>query len=1478
MRLKFILPMLLFVGSLAAQNNCLITSLTATVISPNPGSCQYYVVLAFLHTGTTNQFTVTGNGNTYGTYPYTHLPVQVGPFTAMASVTHKEFVVTDAVLQDCHASVSVDIPACSLAACNIHDLSVVTGTCDPTTNTYDLYLKYGVTNPSDSTVDVYAGNGTLLGNYPISTTPIHILHFPWGGGALDAVKVCVHNNNDCCTSTQFAPPACILSSICIQNLTVTTDGCTSDSTYRAIINFQTIAPIVTDSFLVYANGNYFGTYAYNSLPLTINNFPYDGGTTDYVKICLKTPVQPQINLCCAIKEYTVPDCLPIFPCSIKNLTATVGPCTSDSTFKVTINFMVKDSTQVDSFDVYGSTGHIGRYGLNQLPLTISNFPWNHQVYNVFYVCTGGTNMPGCCRSLKIVAPNCLPFGPCEISAMNVTTGPCTSDTTYRVILTFQASNPGNGTFTVYENGDTLGVFPLTSNPLTIPNFHWSGNPTDIITVCINGASTPGAVGCCLKKEFNVPDCLHPKPCSISNLTATPGPCDPNAPTFSLVVNFSVQNPGNTSFDLYAGNNVLLGTFPIAALPLTIPNFPAVTGTTGHIRVCINDHPNCCAEVNFTAPNCGPCAITNLHATIGDCTSDSTYAVTVNFSAVNPPSGSFQLYANGNLFGTYNISQLPLSIPNFPWNGANNNYIKVCFVTPAGSVTCCAATDFAVPNCIYHPCVVQNLAVETGDCTGDSSYVVKINFSVTNPPPSDSFMLFANGTLFGTFNINQLPLTINHFPWNGQPINSVRVCFVFSTNPPQYCCETKEFPVPTCLPQACLIENLTVVTGDCTSDSTYVVTINFTALNPLPGNIFAVYDNGVLFGTYNLTQLPLVIANFHWNGANNNVIRVCMTGVNVPPTSYTCCAIKEFPVPSCLFHGPCDIHDLTAVPGNCEPNGTYHLTINFGVNNPPSTTFGVWANGTFFGTYNLNQLPLTIPNYPWDSAAVDFVKVCFSTNGAIGCCATKEFQVPPCVYSGSCAINDLTAVPGDCTGDSTYVLKINFIAVNPPSSSFVVFANGTLFGTYNLSQLPLTITNFPWNGGAVDVVKVCFPNSTNISTCCATKEFQVPTCLGQSNCSINNLHAVVGDCTSDSTYNLTINFSVNNPIGTSFGVWANGNFLGIFNLSQLPLTIPNFPWNGSPVNTVKVCFGNAGVVTCCAVAEFHVPTCLTQGGPCEVLNLKVDTGGCTGDSLYSVTINFTVNNPPSNAFQLYANGSLFGTYSLNQLPLTIPNFPWNGGVNDVVKVCIVPGPNIVACCAIKEFPVPTCLFNNPCGLGDLHVIKTKCLCGKFFAIVWFTYQTAGSGGYDVYQNGNLLGNFPYNTPQPLILGEFLGDSTTHYEFTVKDHNHPDCHTSATLGTVNCGTTPAPVINNYGSNLIVSPNPAGDWMHVNLQMTNGAKAGQTIVDIIQADGRLVKSISIGDGNDFQIDVSYLPSGIYRLMLRTEAGRFETSFAKQ
>ncbi len=101
--------------------------------------------------------------------------------------------------------------------------------------------------------------------------------------------------------------------------------------------------------------------------------------------------------------------------------------------------------------------------------------------------------------------DCNPNNTCNINNLTVTTGTC-SATGYVLTLDFDYANAGSTTFEVHNSsGGLVGTFPLTSLPLTITNYLFTGqNTADFLTVNISGSTT-----CVATQQWSVPNCGNP---------------------------------------------------------------------------------------------------------------------------------------------------------------------------------------------------------------------------------------------------------------------------------------------------------------------------------------------------------------------------------------------------------------------------------------------------------------------------------------------------------------------------------------------------------------------------------------------------------------------------------------------------------------------------------------------------------------------------------------------------------------------------------------------------------------------------------------------------------------------------------------------------------------------------------------------------------------------------------------------------------
>ncbi|MDC8004787.1 hypothetical protein POV27_12050 [Aureisphaera galaxeae] len=199
-----------------------------------------------------------------------------------------------------------------------------------------------------------------------------------------------------------------------------------------------------------------------------------------------------------------------------------------------------------------------------------------------------------------------PADGCDITNVAVEVGDCDpAGNVYVVTINFEVINATNDTFDVYGlNGEFIGNFPLSSLPLTL-EFESNGTDFGGVLVCVN--DNPD---CCAEITWVPPTCGGGGECSITNLVADIGDCNPTG-GYTVTIDFEYENPGNDFFDLFTLDGQFIGFFELASLPITV-TFPP-TGDFGGALVCINDTPDCCAEIDWVAPTCDdPCQCNDLY--------------------------------------------------------------------------------------------------------------------------------------------------------------------------------------------------------------------------------------------------------------------------------------------------------------------------------------------------------------------------------------------------------------------------------------------------------------------------------------------------------------------------------------------------------------------------------------------------------------------------------------------------------------------------------------------------------------------------------------------------------------------------------------------------------------------------------------------------------------------------------------------------
>ncbi|MDQ3551066.1 MAG: hypothetical protein M3413_06035 [Bacteroidota bacterium] len=286
-----------------------------------------------------------------------------------------------------------------------------------------------------------------------------------------------------------------------------------------------------------------------------------------------------------------------------------------------------------------------------------------------------------------------------------------------------------------------------------------------------------------------------------------------------------------------------------------------------------------------------------------------------------------------------------------------------------------------------------------------------------------------------------------------------------------------------------------------------------------------------------------------------------------------------------------------------------------------------------------------------------------------------------ISNQECKISDLVIETGECTSTNTYHLTINFRHNQGNNQHFDVYIrNNIKIGTFKSSDLPIKIKDFKRSGNSHDFIKVV---AHEIPGCFAVAEFKPPVCE-KHNCSISDLKTETGECTSDNTYNLYVNFKHNLPANTTFDLFTRNNHkIGSYKVQDLPIKINDFHKSGSSHDFIKVVIN--GYPDCYLVHEFKPPECKKK--ECSISNVVVHIGECTSDNTYNLHINFNHANAGNALFNVYIrDNKLVGTYKLSELPIKIKDFKLSGRDHDFIRVCINDNPD---CCKIIEFKPPNC---------------------------------------------------------------------------------------------------------------------------------------------------------------------------------------------
>jgi len=1321
---------------------CEITNLTAMAQACDAsGNFDVALDLDVTSAGANNTFTVSGNGTNYGTFNYNDLPITLQDL-AGDNTTNYQFEVTDTNDSNCSANTTLGMIDCP--DCVISNFTATAQTCD-TDGTFDVVIDLDITALGVSNTFALSGNGTNYGTFNYNDLPITLSDL-MGDNSTNYTFVAEDSDlSNCTSSTNLGVVDCPVCSI--SNFTATPQACGTDGMFDVVLDFDVANPGASGLFSITGNGNTYGLTSYANLPITIENLVGDN-STDYEFIVTDNNLAD----CNASANVGAINC-PV--CSISDLSVEETFCDLDGTFDVVIDFSILNPGN-SGFTLAGNGTNYGTFQYSDLPLTIENLVGDNSTAYEFVVTD--VELQDCSASMDLGLINC-PV--CSISDLSVTQGDCQTDGTFDVVIDFNVANTISDFFNIAGNGTNYGDFEYSDLPITIENL--AGDNATAYEFVVTDTDDSN---CSAAMTLGVVDCPI---CNISDLSVTQGGCQMDG-TFDVVVNFNVANPSSNSFTL-VGNGTDYGTFEYANLPITIENLVGDNSTAYEFIVTDTENANCSAATGLGVVNCPVCSISDLSVTQGDCQTDGTFDVVVNFNAANPSSDSFTLAGNGTNYGTFEYANLPITIENL---AGDNSTAYEFVVTDMENSNCSAAMELGVVDCPI--CSISNLMVDLGMCNDNGTYSLTLNFEHENTA-SVNFSVFSGETSIGSFAYADLPVTIEAFQNMEGAMQSITV----SDNDNLDCSATTEFEGLDCPVLECFISNVVAEAHECDEDGNFLVDIDFDVVDG--GSMgFTIVGNGTNYGTFEYGMDFYTIGPLAGDG--ETIYEFIVSDVE----NEGCSAFTGFEA-AIDCSPPCNIFDVAVHLGSCNDDGTYSLTLNFEHENTTNDSFDLHFGEISLGSFAYSDLPLTIESFPTDGG--DFDSITISDNDNADCSTTFEFEALDCPII-QCVIGELVIEVLDCDEDGNFAVSISFAFEDVGDEGFKVRGNGMDYGNFSYSDLPIILSGLAGDG-ETDYEFIVIDNA--MEDCSSAAGIGTIECAGGT-CSINDLIAEAGDCDDDGNFFVDIEFSAEFGSEQGFTIVGNGNNYGNFQYGQDFYTVGPLAGDGSTIYEFVVRdIQNAD----CSAAFVFEETISCGGNDCNFSEISVTTGDCNEDGTYSLTLDFVHENTTNNFFELHFGEMSLGTFEYSDLPVVIEAFPTDGG--DFDSITISDNDN-ADCSTTVEFEALDCPLVQ-CAIANVVAEAHECdVNGQFLVDVSFDIDNPASQSFRIRGNGNDYGTFVYGAPFYTI-GPLDGNGTTIYEFVVTDIEDENCSDFATLEAVNC-TPPACNI----SNLTTSLSDCGD----------------------------------------------------------------------
>ncbi|MES2800361.1 MAG: PKD domain-containing protein [Bacteroidota bacterium] len=289
----------------------------------------------------------------------------------------------------------------------------------------------------------------------------------------------------------------------------------------------------------------------------------------------------------------------------------------------------------------------------------------------------------------------------------------------------------------------------------------------------------------------VADCGLLTPCDMTNLTATPGACNPANNQYSLTGQITFSSPpasGTLTVTSSCGGSQTFNA------PFGSPANYSLTGLTSNGANCtvtatFSADNTCTRTQNYIAPApCLPCNMTGITTNVGACNpANNQYTVSGNITYVNPPTTG-TLTITGSCGGTQTYNAPFTSPDSYNFTGLTSNGAP-CTITAVFSANpaCTINQNYTAPVNCTPPCLITNLTANIGTCQTNNSFPVTGTFSYSNSPATGTVTVTVTNGTGSQSQVFNAPFTNGtnfnyNIPNNYSDGSALTVTVVFSASP------------------------------------------------------------------------------------------------------------------------------------------------------------------------------------------------------------------------------------------------------------------------------------------------------------------------------------------------------------------------------------------------------------------------------------------------------------------------------------------------------------------------------------------------------------------------------------------------------------------------------------------------------------------------------------------------------------------------